>query len=261
MDLRMSTKTRKCLFHINASHVNFAEYSELSLSIPRYARDLRRLKPIYTNSQRSLTRTIRPNAVNSALISSARAEITSLSELSWDDKSQTDPDWDGNSESKGPAYFGVHVRRGDRKAEAFPNVGKYVPLRSYVKAVEATWTRLVDSDSGSGDDDADSGGRLPPVVWLATDAPEVVEKFTNLMKNGDPRVLSLSTSINAQLQAIASRQAYVQDEFAQRPAEERVRETRGMIVDLAMISGLWPEESDVAGADASVPAAVVCTLR
>jgi hypothetical protein len=157
--------------------------------------------------------------------------------------------------------MGVHVRRGDRKAEAWPNVGKYVPVKEYTWFLSKAWDWLIVTEDGTKEY---SPAGPPPVVWLATDAPEVVEEFKDAVfaentADAAPRVLSLSTSVNAQLRAVASGQAYVQEEFEDLPVEDRVRETRGMIVDLAMVSGLWRNEDN--SADASNLIAVVCTLR
>ena len=191
--------------------------------------------------------------------------------MNWNDKSNTDPNWEGNTETRGFDYVGVHVRRGDRKAEAYPNVGKYVPVLNYAWAAEKTWERVI-GGVVDGNENGDEERDIPPtVVWLATDAPDVIEEFTDAMsdphikpKSGDAKVLSLSTSSNVQLKEISSKQAYNQSVFNELPIEERVRATRGMVVDLAMISGLWVEgddDEDAPDNSAVAPLGVVCTLR
>ena len=65
-------------------------------------------------------------------------------------------------------------------------------------------------------------------------------------------IFSLNASANADLRALAPKREYVQSEFEQEPEEERVRLTRGMVVDLAMLSGFWAYPGE------AVPGAVVC---
>jgi hypothetical protein len=54
---------------------------------------------------------------------------------------------------------------------------------------------------------------------------------------------------------LASRKEYVQKEFAALDEEGRVNATRGVIVDFAMISGMWRWKEDAA------PEATVCTIK
>jgi hypothetical protein len=58
-----------------------------------------------------------------------------------------------------------------------------------------------------------------------------------------------------ELEEIASKEAYVQAEFNSLREEDRIRRTRGIIVDFGMISGMWAEP------DSLIPEAVVCGMR
>ena len=59
---------------------------------------------------------------------------------------------------------------------------------------------------------------------------------------------------NSELRGLASQREYVQKEFNEESEEDRIRLTRGMIVDFAMLSGLWAWEGEL------VPGATICTL-
>jgi hypothetical protein len=43
-------------------------------------------------------------------------------------------------------------------------------------------------------------------------------------------------------------------DFNSAPLDERIQATRGMIVDFALLSGMWSEDRDI------IPAATVCTI-
>jgi hypothetical protein len=62
-------------------------------------------------------------------------------------------------------------------------------------------------------------------------------------------------SENSDLQALASPSPYFQDKFSALPEEDRVRLTRGMVVDFALLSGLWAWNDDL------TPGAVICGVR
>lgn len=180
--------------------------------------------------------TIRPNAQNAALIRSARQEITASL-----------PDADLPDAQDG-IYIGVHIRRGDRKAEAWPNRDSYVPIENYKEAVESTWERLIPSSPSP-------LTQSSPVIWLASDSPEARKNFTRSPLPDDTKLFSLDRSSSEELRSLASPADYVQGEFGAMAYEDRVQLTRGAIVDFAMLSGMWAWE------DEACPKASVCTLR
>ncbi|KAI5115441.1 hypothetical protein M0805_008893 [Coniferiporia weirii] len=186
-----------------------------------YARELRRLKQIFTRAARSLTHTIRPNAQNAALIQTARREAAAA----------------------GP-YVALHARRGDRKAEAWGFHGGYVPLADFVAAAHGTTERLELAS--------------PSSVYIASDDPAARAELAELLTNGDgeTRVFALDRSAHAELRALASEAPYVQRSFAALGDEERVQATRGALVDFALVSGMWAWGVD--GEEG--PEAVVCTI-
>ena len=168
-------------------------------------------------------------------------------------------------------YVGVHIRKGDRRPAAFffyP--GETIPSAKYVTAARESWDKFYGNASSSASspasiDAADVGDAhevdlssghedtypAPPVMWLASDSPTAVREFTGNF-SAATAIFSLNASANAELRALAPTREYVQGEFEQEPEEERVRLTRGMVVDLAMLSGFWAYPGE------AVPGAIVC---
>jgi hypothetical protein len=177
-----------------------------------------------------LTGTIRPNAATAALIHSARTELASFLGL-YSDDSQIDQ------------YQSIYVRRGDGLGSSWKYHDKHVPLEEYSAAGNAAWNRLFRS----------KGNTAPPAIYLASDDPDVFEELQSQLEPGS-RIFSLSRSENSDLQNIASPAPYFQDKFAELPEVDRVRLTKGMIVDFALLSGLW------AWLDLK-PGAVICGIR
>ena len=176
----------------------------------------------------SFRETIRPNAENAALIHAARAELTQLA-LSGS----------GGSNS----YIAVHIRRGDRKPSSFRFRGNYVPITDFANAVVETWTRLHPDRPGD-----------HPLVYVASDAPSALLEFSNLL-SVRYRPFSLSQSNDPHLRALASPVEYRQKDFNELEDNVRIHATRGMIVDFALISGVWAWNKEI------YPDAVVCTVR
>lgn len=141
-------------------------------------------------------------------------------------------------------YQSIHVRRGDGMGSSWKYHGKNVPTEEYSTAANAAWTRLFRS----------AGNSAPPAVYLASDDPNVVKDLQSRLETG-ARIFSLSKSENPGLQALASPSPYFQDKFSALPEEDRVRLTRGMVVDFALLSGSWAWHDDL------TPGAVVCGLR
>lgn len=198
---------------------------------------MKRKKPLFDFAAQSLSMTIRPNAQNAALIRSARQEISA----SLPDANMADAQDSG-------IYVGVHIRRGDRKAEAWPNRDSYVPIENYKEAVESTWERLLPSSPFP-------STQPSPVIWLASDSPEARKNFTRSSLPNGTKLFSLDRSSSEELRTLASPGDYFQGEFDEMAYEDRVQLTRGAIVDFAMLSGMWAWD------DEARPMATVCTLR
>ncbi|KAI0286846.1 hypothetical protein BGY98DRAFT_942242 [Russula aff. rugulosa BPL654] len=193
-----------------------------------YGHELNRVRGIYNRSRESLTETVRPNAATAALIRSARIELASFLGLDSDD-SRTDQ------------YQSIYVRRGDGLGSSWKYHDKHVPIEEYSIAGNAAWNRLFRSE----------GNTAPPAVYLASDDPDVFEELQSQLEPGS-MIFSLSRSQNPDLQNIASPAPYFQDKFAELPEADRVQLTKGMIVDFALLSGLWAWHDDLK------PGAVVC---
>lgn len=198
----------------------------------RYGRELNRLRDIFNQARISFTETIRPNAATAALIHSARTELASFLGPHSDETPPVDQ------------YESIHIRRGDRMGSSWKYHNKNVPIEEYSTAGDVAWTRLFRS----------AGNSAPPVVYLASDDPGVFEDLRSRLEPGS-RIFSLSRSENPDLQVIASPSPYFQDKFSALSEEERVRLMRGMVVDFALLSGLWAWGDDLK------PGAVICGLR
>ncbi|ESK96166.1 hypothetical protein Moror_7307 [Moniliophthora roreri MCA 2997] len=187
-----------------------------------YGHNLNRARPIFDQALESLTTTIRPNAENTALIRGVREELSTL--LS----------------PPNANYISVHIRRGDSK----PSSWKYtqsgpVPIEEFVESVSSTWKRLKILD--------------PQFVYVASDSPAALSQFDKAADG--TRTYSLSKSSREEIRALASPDEYDQSDFDQiYSLDERVQQTRGMIVDLALVSGLWSDSQNVQ------PQAIICTI-
>ncbi|KAJ3934743.1 MAG: hypothetical protein NXY57DRAFT_914158 [Lentinula lateritia] len=194
-----------------------------------YARNLNRLKPIFLRASESLTQTIRPSEKNAELIAETRNEL-------------------GTKISSN--YIGVHIRRGDHKAKFTKGPEGYVPFENFVNEVKGVKERFF----AEGD---------TMMVYLASDDPSAIESFESLISEslspslGSIQTFSLYASTSPVLRALASPKAYVQAEF-DALHEDKVMLTRGVIVDMALVSGLWMEDGDDDGK--MKPDAVVCTI-
>jgi len=200
------------------------------------------VKPIFHSALVSFNETIRPNAHTAKLIRTARAEMNGLSR-------SISPNQTSNAASTQraedtnihlPSYIGVHVRRGDLHATSWAFHKGYVPIINYAQAALATWSRLFPSSS-------------PSTIYIASDSPSAERELSDALPS-NTSVLSLSRSANPELRTLASPKEYVQSEFAGLGEEERINATRGMIVDFAMVSGMWAWPDDV------IPDATVCTI-
>ena len=185
-----------------------------------------RLKPIYEMALSSFLQVILPSPSMAALIRRARDELVS------------------DAEGESSKYMSVHIRRGDRLGLTWKYHKTHLPTSLYVEAALETWQRLKPTGQGS------------PLFYVASDSPTGPEEFLNQLPN-NARAFSLAWSDDEELRAIASPRSYVQEEFNTFSKEGRIRFTKGMVVDFALLSGLWINEHD-----AEVrPYATVCGLR
>jgi len=141
----------------------------------------------------------------------------------------------------GLTYLAVHVRRGDRKPASFEFSDNKIPLALYMDSVKDTWARLHTGHES----------KANPVVYFASDSPVADQQFSKLYSG---LTFSLFTTTQPRLRALASPREYYQKTFDELDIEYRVLATRGMIVDLAMISGLWASGEDL------LPEANVCSI-
>ena len=148
------------------------------------------------------------------------------------------------AENEASKYMGVHIRRGDRLGMTWKYHNTHLPTSLYIDAALKTWQRLNPVAQGS------------PLFYIASDSPAALEEFVDRLPS-NARAFSLAWSGYDELSAIASPRSYVQEEFNMLGEEERIRLTKGMIVDFALLAGLWTSERDL---DVR-PYATVCGLR
>jgi len=128
-------------------------------------------------------------------------------------------------------YLSVHIRRGDRLGLTWKYHLTHLPTSLYVDAALETWQRLNLTNHGS------------PLFYIASDSPSASEDFVDQLPT-HARAFSLVWSADEELRAIASPRSYVQVEFNTLSEEERIRLTKGMVVDFALLTGLWANEED-----------------
>lgn len=190
----------------------------------RYAHQLNRLKPIFNAASESFQEVIRPSPEIAALIRTARAELVQVASPS---NGRSDP------------YIAIHMRRGDRKPSSYRFSGNYVPIADFMDAIDVTWARLHPESSEN------------LFVYIASDAPSALLELSNSRY----RTFSLSQSRDPGIRALASPAEYRQETFNELDADVRIQATKGMVVDFALVSGMWPWPRDI------LPDAVVCTIR
>ncbi|KAG8747657.1 hypothetical protein FRC10_000200 [Ceratobasidium sp. 414] len=197
-----------------------------------YGHSTARLKPIFGRAFDSFETFIILSEKNAQLVREARSELRRRIQTTTDSAAVTN-------------YMSVHIRRGDRPAMSWefikPGTDGYVPLQNYVDAVQKTW--------------AEQGPPGVPHVYVASDDPVTLDEFINrtsahvysLRQWGvdGGRVGEASVSVvSEELAELASPSAYIQSEWRNRPEVQRIRLTRGMVVEMALISELWDDEKD-----------------
>ncbi|TFY82435.1 hypothetical protein EWM64_g1571, partial [Hericium alpestre] len=221
--------SRTAKFHLG--HAFSEEYEDA------YSIQLNRLKPIFVRSRTSMTQTIRPNAATAALIRSARKELASLLPLTTPSSPKNIGSDDGTPSIPDPGrYIGVHIRRGDRTGLSWKYVDKYLPIEAYAEEVSNTWTRLFQDNT--------TDYSSAPIVYVAADDPAALEELQPLLPE-HTTVFSLAGSSNSELRELASPRPYVQTDFEKLEPDERKRLTRGMVVDFALLNGLWAWDDEV----------------
>jgi len=146
--------------------------------------------------------------------------------------------------NESPVYLSVHIRRGDRLGLRWKYHSTHLPTSLYVDAALEACQRLNLTSQGG------------PLFYVASDSPVALEEFVKQLPS-NAHASSLVYSNDEELRAIASSRSYVQEEFNALSEEERIRLTKGMIVDFALLTGLWINENDP---DVR-PYATVCGMR
>ena len=149
-----------------------------------------------------------------------------------------------DAENRPLKYLSVHIRRGDRLGMTWKYHDTHLPTSLYVDAALETWGRLNPTSEDS------------PLFYVASDSPAAVEEFLDQVPTNFG-VTSLGWSVDEELRGIASPRSYVQEEFNSSGEEERIRLTKGMVVDFALLTGLWIKKND----PEIRPCATVCGLR
>ena len=136
----------------------------------------------------------------------------------------------------------IHLRRGDRKPASY-EYHDYIPTQELAQAANDNWRRLHPDSDG-----------LPSksIVYVASDSPSAWSEF---LEDFDGQTFSLFVSEIPSLRDVASPGEYYQEHFNKLSENERVMATRGMIVDFAMLSGMWTGKDDI------LPVASLCSIR
>jgi len=180
-----------------------------------YKQSVDRQRPIFEMGRLSLTNTIRPRSTMMSLIDEARSALH--------DKE----------------YIGVHMRHGDQTAMSWRYHQGYVPTSEYVSAVNKTIAAL---------------GNIK-TIHVASDALRALTEFSEAAPEEWIIHTSLQTSgLSVEYSADRETEGYFQHQWDDIPTEERAALTRGMVIDLAVVTGAWAKD------DGALPAAVVCTL-
>ncbi|CCL98151.1 uncharacterized protein FIBRA_00145 [Fibroporia radiculosa] len=210
------------------------------------AHGVNRQKPIFDRARRSVAEVIRPNAHISTLIQAARAEVASVLSL------QTEHASPYGSEP----YIGVHIQGRNHSTITTP-VSSSLPMAKFIQVARHTWSRLYPAvplslvSSSSATAASPAHFPMPPIAYVASDSPEVIRDYVAALPPSTA-TFSLGLSTNAELRGLAPQHGYMPEDFDKQDQTERVRLTRGAIVDLALLSGLWAETGQV------IPSATIC---
>lgn len=186
---------------------------------------MNKVHPIFRAAETSFQSTIRPNPHNLGLIKTAREELSAFLR-----------------QEGAETYLAAHIRRGDHKSAHLDYPSRRVPLSNYLEGVQHTWLKLHKEDAR----------KQQAPVYFASDSRAAFEEFKATYKGPVFSIFSVGDQV---LRELASPGEYFQSEFASLDSLTRTRSTRGMILDLALISGLWPTEKNLH------PDATICAIR
>ena len=135
-------------------------------------------------------------------------------------------------------YASAHIRRGDAKAQAWAHRQSYVPLEDFADNLS-----LFESHTKT--------------IYLASDSPSSLAALSNTLENDQGKTVHyLGRSQQSELRALARPHSYNQTEFGEYDTETRSRLTRGMVVDFALLTGVWPTST----IDKQTVRRVLCTI-
>ncbi|KAF6754357.1 hypothetical protein DFP72DRAFT_384287 [Ephemerocybe angulata] len=203
-------------YHLGHEYENHYENS--------YAHELNRDKPMFDFAEKSFAGTIRLNPELKKLVAASKQEL--LRAFPVTDEPITVDEHDAGEKE----YISVHIRRGDRVPHGWQYHRNPIPIQEYVDAVAQVRNRTQGSEEG--------GVSGSGVVYLASDSPASIAEFTKAYQGP---IFSIAHSTNLELKTLASPQDYHQDKFDLLPLEDRKKATKGALVDLAMVTGLWDE--------------------
>lgn len=222
----------------------------------RRATSVQRQRPIYERARSSFTSLIRPNPRVQSFVDQARTELLP-------------------SPTEGE-YLATHMRQGDTRPRSSRYGQQPIPVEEYVAGIEKAMSEVELSPS-----------ETPLVVYAASDSPRALlelesrssesssYRITSLLSSTSPTLrelvyprLSGYAQIDWHFGALASSDSIPMD-FSDDDdgngmwtLEERERYTMGMLVDFALISGLWPSADTVTGEEGEGgPAAIVCGMK
>jgi len=220
---------------------------------------VQRQRPIYERAVDSFTSVIKPNARVRAFIEAVRTELLSPQEPI------EPPSGYANLDVTTPAptsYVAVHMRHGDIKPQALRYGLRPIPTEEYATGIYNAINEFA----------LDAPRDKPLIVYAASDSAKAIDELKALKRGGDRnkspwKVVSLRSSASPEIRELVYPRldGYEQNDWAGSKAmlwtdEERVRYTTGMIVDLALLSGLWQSTSNESK-DSIAPSAVVCGVK
>ena len=228
---------------------------EPSLSTGSHMMSVQRQRPIYERAVKSFGSVIKPNARVRAFIAAARSELLPSSTGLLDHV-----DFDVPAHAPAP-YVAVHMRHGDLKPLSLRYGLQPIPVSDYAAGISKAIDELALRASAD----------KPLIIYAASDSVKAVEGLQTFQPGNGPacacKVVSLRSSASPEIRELAypSLDGYRQDDWAGSMAmlwtdEERVRYTTGMIVDLALLSGLWPSITN-GNTESMTPSAVICGIK
>jgi hypothetical protein len=204
---------------------------------------VQRQRPIYERAVKSFTSVIKPNARVQSFIDAARTELL--------------PSLPPSPTS----YIAVHIRRGDLKPQSLRYGLQPIPVAEYATAI----SKAIDEFALC------APGDKPLLIYAASDSVKAIDELEALQPGDGPKcawkVLSLTSSTSPEIRELVYPRpdGYKQNDWSGSKAmlwtdEERVRYTTGMVVDLALLSGLWPPTAND-NTGSITPSAVVCGVK